>query len=70
MLAVIDLAGPRLAGAATGRVLLGFLMGLAVGPLVFGRLIDVAGYGSVWLLTALLAGGALLVARTWRPVAL
>lgn len=67
MLAVIDLAGPRLAGAATGRVLLGFLAGLAVGPLVFGWLIDAAGYGTVWTAVAFLAGGALGVARSWRP---
>jgi predicted MFS family arabinose efflux permease len=67
MLAVIDLAGPRLAGAATGRVLLGFLSGLAIGPLVFGRLIDEIGFGSMWLVTGTLAAGAFAVARAWRP---
>ena len=67
MLAVIDLGGPRLAGAATGRVLLGFLLGLAIGPLGFGWLIDGAGFEMVWSAVAVLTTGAVVVARLWKP---
>lgn len=67
MLAVIDMAGPERAGAATGRVLMGFLSGLAIGPAVYGRLIDSAGYRSAWIVTGVFAVAATLTIRRWHP---
>ncbi len=67
MLAVIDLTGKDRAGAATGRVLMGFLSGLAIGPVAHGRLVETLGYGSAWVATGVFAAVAALSVRRWHP---
>ena len=52
MLAVITDAGVRGAGRASGVVLLGFLLGLGIGPPLFGWSVDVTGeYTVMWWLS-------------------
>lgn len=52
------------AGRATGRLILGFLVGLTLGGPVVGWSIDNFGYAPAWIASAILAaGGAVAVAR-------
>ncbi|MFQ5553867.1 MAG: hypothetical protein ACE5GC_00690, partial [Acidimicrobiia bacterium] len=67
MLAVIDLAGPAVAGRASGRVLAGFLLGLAVAPAVYGQTIDSTGaYDAMWTISLILAAAAVVLSVVWR----
>ena len=67
MLAVIDDAKAGDTGAASGWVLLGFLIGLGVGPPFFGRTFDATGsYATMWMFAAGAAACALLVIVAWR----
>lgn len=67
MLAVIDGSMAQGAGAASGRVLLGFLVGLGVGPPIYGRTVDtLGGYDTMWLVAAVAAALALVVIGIWR----
>lgn len=62
MLAVMDLSPEGSVGRGTGQVLLGFLLGLAIGPPLMGYSVDVLGsYTPGWVATMvlLLASGAL-----------
>jgi predicted MFS family arabinose efflux permease len=66
MLAVMVEAGTESTGRASGFVLLGFLTGLGIGPVVFGALVDRFGsYDSMWLLSALAAIVAFVVVAGW-----
>jgi len=68
MLGLIVFAGPLAAGRASGVVLFGFLIGLGVGPPLFGWIVDSSGsYDGVWLvsLVAFLAGALTMAA--WKP---
>lgn len=67
MLAVIDLTPQRAAGRASGRVLLGFLLGLAIAPRVYGEIIDRTGsYDPMWWISVGLAFTSLVVTLLWR----
>ncbi len=66
MLAVIDLVGPAAAGRASGRVLFGFLVGLAVAPGVYGQTVDSTGsYDVMWAASLALGLIALGVTAVW-----
>ncbi len=68
MLGLIVFAGPEAAGRASGVVLFGFLVGLGVGPPLFGWIVDTNGsYDGVWLasLVAFLVSALIMVA--WKP---
>ena len=68
MLGLIVFAGPRAAGHASGVILFGFLVGLGIGPPLFGWIVDTSGsYAPVWMLSlaAAVAGTLLMVA--WTP---
>ncbi len=63
MLAVINDAGPELAGRASGIVLAGFLSGLAISPPLFGFSVDYTGtYNWGFLVVGMLFTLAALVA--------
>jgi predicted MFS family arabinose efflux permease len=69
MLAVIDHAGPERSGRASGVVMFGFLTGLAVGPTLFGRLIDTTGsYTSMWVTSLVVLVAASVLAVWWNRV--
>jgi predicted MFS family arabinose efflux permease len=66
MLAVIDHAGSERSGRASGIVMFGFLTGLAIGPTLFGWLVDVTGsYTSMWLTSLVVLGTATVLAAWW-----
>ncbi len=66
MLAVMVEAGIESTGRASGFVLLGFLAGLGIGPIIFGALIDSTGsYDLMWLLSTLTAAAAFVVIAGW-----
>ncbi|HEX9855985.1 MAG TPA: MFS transporter [Acidimicrobiia bacterium] len=66
MLAVISRAGVLRTGGATGTVQGGFLLGLGIGPPIFGRLVDRTGsYDSMWLLSIGFVAAAALLCATW-----
>ena len=71
MLAVMDEAGMERAGRASGIVMLGFLIGLGIGPPLFGRSIDSTGsYDFMWMVsigTFLLASGVALLWSRFAP---
>ena len=70
MLAVMDEAGMERAGRASGIVMLGFLIGLGIGPPLFGRSIDSTGsYDFMWMVSigAFLLASA--VALLWSRLA-
>lgn len=71
MLAVMRDAGPQLAGRASGRVLFGFLLGMGIGPPIYGRTIDVTGsYALMWWLSiAASVAGVVLIWAWSRSVA-
>lgn len=63
MLAVINDAGPELAGRASGIVLAGFLSGLAISPPLFGYSVDVTGSYNLGftVVSALFAAAAVVI---------
>lgn len=66
MLAVIDGSAAQGAGAASGWVLLGFLVGLGVGPPIYGRTVDTSqSYTTMWLAATVFAALALLLVVVW-----
>jgi predicted MFS family arabinose efflux permease len=66
MLAVINEAGAP-TGRASGVVLLGFLLGLGIGPPLYGATVDATGsYTAMWLLSLLAAGLSLWLVVAWR----
>ena len=66
MLAVINEAGAP-TGRASGVVLLGFLLGLGIGPPLYGATVDTTGsYTVMWLLSLLAAGLSLWLVVAWR----
>jgi predicted MFS family arabinose efflux permease len=67
MLAVIVLADAANAGRASGLVLLGFLGGYTVSPVLFGYAADrTGGYGLGWGATTAVLAAAVLVTWLWR----
>jgi hypothetical protein len=64
MLAIVRDVELSLAGRASGRVLLGFYVGVLVGPVSFGWLVDHVGYPAGW--AAVTAGFVLATALTAR----
>lgn len=71
MLAVMHEAGIERTGRASGRVMLGFLMGFGVAPPIYGRTVDITGSYTVMWWTAILAFvlAAAIVAAWARSVA-
>jgi predicted MFS family arabinose efflux permease len=71
MLAVMHEAGTERTGRASGRVMLGFLMGFGVAPPIYGRTVDVTGSYTVMWWTAIVAFAlAVAVIALWaRTVA-
>jgi len=68
MLGLIVFAGPRAAGHASGVILFGFLIGLGIGPPLFGWMIDASGsYAGVWILSLGAAVAGTLVMVAWKP---
>jgi MFS family permease len=66
MLGLIVFAGPASAGRASGVVLSGFLVGLGIGPPLFGWIVDVTGsYILVWVLSMLAALLGLVTVLVW-----
>jgi MFS family permease len=67
MLAVLQIAGARHAGRASGIVLFGFYGGYVASPVIFGWLVDRLGsYGLPWLAVAATFGVAAAVGFAWR----
>ncbi|WP_424533477.1 MFS transporter [Sphaerisporangium viridialbum] len=66
MVTVIKRADPRTAGRDSALVSSGFFAGFAVGPPLFGFLVDAAGYGPGWLLVAAEFAVAASVATSLR----
>jgi MFS family permease len=68
MLGLIVFTGPRAAGHASGVILFGFLIGLGIGPPLFGWMVDASGsYAGVWTLSLLSAVAGSLVMVAWKP---
>ena len=68
MLGLIVFAGPRAAGRASGVILFGFLIGLGIGPPLFGWMVDTSGtYTGVWLSSLVAAIAGTLVMVAWKP---
>ncbi|WP_433328379.1 MFS transporter [Spirillospora sp. CA-294931] len=66
MVAVIKEGNPKTAGRASALVSAGFFGGFALGPPLFGLLVDHAGYGPGWWLVAgEFLGAALVVLPLW-----
>jgi MFS family permease len=66
MLGLIVFAGPEAAGRASGIVLSGFLVGLGVGPPLFGWMVDTSGtYTAVWSASIVAALLALVAVLAW-----
>ncbi|NND04459.1 MAG: MFS transporter [Acidimicrobiia bacterium] len=69
MLAVIDSSEATDTGAASGWVLLGFLIGLGAGPPIYGLTYDAtSSYDTMWAVAAVFAALALLVMVGWGAV--
>jgi len=64
MLAIIMIVGTSSAGTATGWVVSAFSAGLAIGPVVYGQLIDRIGFLPVWAVSG--AAAALATAAVLR----
>lgn len=72
MLSVIVDVGPRLSGKATGVILSGFMLGLAVAPPIFGRSVDVLGTyvpGFIGVLVCFAAAAVTMGSRILRTPA-
>jgi MFS family permease len=70
MLGLIVFAGPEKAGRASGVVLAGFLVGLGIGPPIFGWIVDTTGdYTSVWVASLIAALLGLITMLVWSPPA-
>ncbi|MCL1593127.1 MAG: MFS transporter [Actinomycetia bacterium] len=68
MLGLIVFAGPEAAGRASGVVLSGFLVGLGIGPPLFGWIVDSTGsYTTIWLLSTVASVLGLLTVLLWSP---
>jgi len=68
MLGLIVFAGPAKAGRASGVVLSGFLVGLGLGPPIFGWIVDATGdYTSVWIASMVTALLGLVTMLVWSP---
>lgn len=68
MLALIVLAGPKLAGRASGIVLTGFLLGIGIGPVLFGWIVDqTSSYNPVWSISLVASLVGLAVMALWKP---
>ncbi|WXK74786.1 MFS transporter [Streptomyces sirii] len=65
MVLVIQRAAPGRAGRDSALVSAGFFAGFAVGPPLFGALVESSGYGPGWLLVAAEFAGACAVAAVW-----
>lgn len=66
MLAVIDHAGHERSGRASGVVMFGFLAGLAIGPTLYGWLVDTTGsYTPMWAVSLGVLGLASVLAAWW-----
>lgn len=64
MLAVMEIAPPRLVGRGTGLVLFGFLIGVATGPPLLGLSVDTFGsYAPGWAATGVLLSISMAIAR-------
>lgn len=67
MLAVVDIAGPDVAGRASGRVLFGFLLGLGGAPALYGQTVDSTGaYDVMWTISLVIAAVAFVLTLVWR----
>lgn len=67
MLAVMSEAGADLAGRASGVVMLGFLVGLSVGPPLFGATVDAtSSYTSMWWISIAAFALAAILTALWR----
>jgi MFS family permease len=68
MLGLIVFAGPKAAGHASGVILFGFLIGLGIGPPLFGWMVDTSGsYSGVWVLSLAAAVAGTFVMVAWKP---
>lgn len=67
MFAAISMAGPNRTGTGTAMVMLGFGLGLTVGPVVFGWAVDTTGHYDIPLAGVLLNfAGSVLLMVAWR----
>ena len=67
MLAVIDDSAATDTGTASGWVLLGFLVGLGIGPPIFGLTFDSTGsYMTMWMIAAGVAAAAVALMAGWK----
>ncbi len=70
MLAVIEDSSATETGAASGWVLMGFLVGLGIGPPIFGLTYDSTGsYMTMWVIAAGFAAAALALVAAWMLTA-
>lgn len=66
MLAVINRTG-HATGRASGVVLLGFLIGLGIGPPVYGATVDATGsYALMWTISLIASLGSAVIIALWR----
>ncbi|GMQ84825.1 MAG: hypothetical protein BMS9Abin07_0390 [Acidimicrobiia bacterium] len=67
MLATIEEVGPALTGRASGRVLLGFLTGLGIGPPLYGATVDATGsYTVMWVIAITAATATAGFVSVWK----
>lgn len=66
MLAIIMIVGTSSAGTATGWVVSAFSAGLAIGPVVYGQLIDQIGFLPIWIASGVAAGLATIAVLRLR----
>ncbi len=67
MLAVMNEAGPRATGRASGIVVSGFLVGFGLGPPIFGAAVDATDtYTPMWIASIAAAAAAGLLVAVWR----
>ncbi|GMQ98532.1 MAG: MFS transporter [Acidimicrobiia bacterium] len=68
MVALIVIAGPETAGRASGVVLSGFLVGLGIGPPLFGWIVDTTGdYTGAWIVALVASIAGLVTVLLWTP---
>jgi predicted MFS family arabinose efflux permease len=66
MLAVINNMGVE-TGRSSGTVVLGFLIGLGIGPPIYGATVDATGgYTTMWMISLVAAAVSVLVITLWR----